>query len=413
MNIKTLLISFVALFSLFACNQPNKNNENQNNQDTIVPIVHREYGLAVDSFKIIHGTVDNGQMLSTLLNQLGAQRPTLVKLNTLNDSIFNVRTFRAGNRYDAFYTNDSTRQLQYFVYHASRVNYVVMDVRNGLNIKNGKRPTHIKTKVSHAVITSSLWNAVVDSNLNIQLALDLSDTYAWSIDFFGIQKGDEFIAYYDEEYVDTFSVGITKIHAACFKHYNTPYYAYSFKNGDKESYFDENGGSLKKAFLKAPLKFSRISSHFTYRRYHPVHHRYRAHTGVDYAAPRGTPVHAIGDGVVIAKGYMGGGGNEVKIRHNSVYKTAYLHLSRFAKGIHKGSHVVQGQTIGYVGSTGASTGPHLDFRVWMNGKPIDPLKLKSPPVEPINSEYKAAFDSIRTEYNKYIQFPNDSTQSSN
>lgn len=165
-----------------------------------------------------------------------------------------------------------------------------------------------------------------------------------------------------------------------------------FQDGDKSNvYWNEEGESLRKAFLKAPLQFKRISSRFTYRRKHPVYKVYRPHTGVDYAAPTGTPVMSVGDGVVISKGWGGGGGNTVKIRHNSVYTTAYLHLSRYAKGLKKGDRVRQGQVIGYVGSTGASTGPHLDYRVWKNGTPIDPLKMESPSVEPVSKENMEAF----------------------
>ena len=168
------------------------------------------------------------------------------------------------------------------------------------------------------------------------------------------------------------------------------------------NYFDAEGNSLRKAFLKAPLNYKRISSKFTYARKHPVYKVVRPHTGVDYAAPTGTPVVSIGDGVVTMKQYKGGGGNTVKIKHNSTYTTAYLHLSKYAKGLTVGKHVKQGEVIGYVGSTGASTGPHLDFRVWKNGSPIDPLKMQSPPAEPIPAQYKDTFATIVAGYKEKI-----------
>ena len=203
--------------------------------------------------------------------------------------------------------------------------------------------------------------------------------------------------------MDSLSIGIGKIHAAKFTHKGKPFLAFYFKNDSVNGFWDEEGNSLRKAFLKAPLKFSRISSGFTYARKHPIYKTVRPHTGVDYAAPTGTPVMSIGDGVVVQKGYKGGGGHTVKIRHNSVYSTAYLHLSRYAKNLSVGSHVSQGEVIGYVGSTGASTGPHLDFRVWKNGSPINPLTMESPSVEPVPqsamSEFVALRDSLSAKIN--------------
>jgi murein DD-endopeptidase MepM/ murein hydrolase activator NlpD len=167
-------------------------------------------------------------------------------------------------------------------------------------------------------------------------------------------------------------------------------------------WWDDNGASMRKAFLKAPLKFSRISSGFSYARKHPVTKKVRPHTGVDYAAPTGTPVMTIGDGVVTSVKYEGAGGKTIRIRHNSVYSTAYLHLSKYAKGIKAGARVRQGEVIGYVGSTGRSTGPHLDFRVWKNGSPINPLKMESPPAEPLKSANKKAFEQAASNYKAQI-----------
>jgi murein DD-endopeptidase MepM/ murein hydrolase activator NlpD len=237
---------------------------------------------------------------------------------------------------------------------------------------------------------------MVGNDLPIELALELSEIYAWTIDFFGLQKGDSIRVYYDEQYVDSTRVGIGRIYAADFYHGRKWLEAFYFEAGDVHSYFDGDGKSLRKAFLKAPLNYKRISSHFTYARKHPIYKTVRPHTGVDYAAPAGTPVVSIGDGVVIEKGYKGGGGNTVKIKHNSTYTTAYLHLQKYGPGIAVGTRVSQGQVIGYVGSTGASTGPHLDFRVWKNGTPVDPLKMESPPVEPVPTKYRPEFDSIVT-----------------
>jgi murein DD-endopeptidase MepM/ murein hydrolase activator NlpD len=223
------------------------------------------------------------------------------------------------------------------------------------------------------------------------VAIELSEIFAWTIDFFGLQQGDAFKIMYDEEYVDSMAIGIGEIHGAWFRHAGKEFTAIPFEQDGKIEFFDAEGNSLRKAFLKAPLRFSRISSRFTGSRYHPVLKRYTTHYGVDYAAPSGTPVLSIGDGVVISAGWSGGGGNMVKIRHNSVYSTAYLHLKAYGSGIRAGTYVRQGDVIGYVGSTGLSTGPHLDFRVWKNNAPVNPLTLESPSVEPVKKEQMDAF----------------------
>jgi murein DD-endopeptidase MepM/ murein hydrolase activator NlpD len=246
---------------------------------------------------------------------------------------------------------------------------------------------------------------MIDNSLDPMLALELSDIFAWTIDFFAVQQGDRFRVIYDELYVDSVSIGIGEIYAVQFDHYGEENYAFLFDQDGRLDYFDENGKSLRKAFLKAPLQFSRISSRFSNSRMHPVLRIRRPHHGVDYAAPKGTPVMSIGDGTVVARGYQkSGGGNYLKVKHNSVYTTTYMHLSGFAKGITTGTRVKQGQVIGYVGATGLATGPHLDFRVAKNGSYVDPLKVKAPPVEPVKEEnmerYVVLKDSMLTELQK-------------
>jgi murein DD-endopeptidase MepM/ murein hydrolase activator NlpD len=245
------------------------------------------------------------------------------------------------------------------------------------------------------VIETSLWNAIVGADMNMALALQLSDVYAWTVDFFGLQKGDGFKVYYDELFVDTVSIGISKIHAASYKRGDKELYAVFYENDEVSGYWDLDGNNMKKAFLKAPLSFSRISSKFTYARKHPVYKTVRPHTGVDYAAPMGTPVMAIGDGVVTFKGYKGAGGHTVYIKHPGKLQSGYLHLKGYAKGIAVGKRVSQGQVIGYVGSTGRSTGPHLDFRLWKNGQPINPLKVPQQPSEPIKEVNREKFERVK------------------
>lgn len=385
----------------FACKDKNANNNSssENDSTSVNAVSHSKiikYGVDVTDLIESENTISPGHSLSNILSSSGADANSINNLNLIPDSILNPQKINAGNKYTIYNVNDSAHTLRYFVYHKSKQDFVVLEFLEDTIIASiFSKPAISKKRVSGAVITSSLWNAISDSELDINLALKLSDIYAWSIDFFGLQKMDSFIVYYSELYIDNVPIGIDSIYSAIFYHANHPYYAIYFEKGDIKGYWDLEGNSLRKAFLKAPLSFSRISSHFTYARKHPIYKTVRPHTGVDYAAPAGTPVMSIGDGVVIAKGYKGGGGNTIKIRHNSVYTTAYLHLSKFASNIKEGTHVSQGQVIGYVGSTGSSTGPHLDFRVWKNGEPINPLKLESPPVEPIPDNLKAEFDSIK------------------
>ncbi|QZE14237.1 peptidoglycan DD-metalloendopeptidase family protein [Halosquirtibacter laminarini] len=353
-----------------------------------------KYGLPVDSFEITTSLVKKNEFLSDILLKYGISYNMIDRLARESKPIFDVRKMKRGNSFSIFSSKDSLRQTDYFIYEIDNTDYVVYDFRDSLKITRGQKKIERVMKHRKGVITSSLWNAMVDNNINVQLSIPLSDIFAWTIDFFGIQKGDTFNVMYDELYVDGESIGIGHIYAADFTHRGEEYDAYRFEQDSTITYFDHEGKSLKKAFLKAPLKYSRISSRFSYSRLHPVLRYRRPHLGIDYAAPTGTPVHSIGDGVIIKKGYQRrGGGRYLKIKHNSVYTTTYMHLHGFAKGMSVGKRVKQGQLIGYVGSTGLATGPHLDFRVFRNGKAMDPLKLKAPPVAPVKPENRVRFES--------------------
>ncbi len=398
--LRTGLLGLCVLL-LSACGKPAA-GEQEYIDEEIVPIRY-EYGLAIDSFRVDTGYVSNGETLGGILNRLGATRQQINQVGTLAREEFDVRQIRAGKQFLALYATDSVQNevLQYWVYLPDARTAKVLHLTDSLHVEHVQKPIRIVPRKAEVVIESSLWNAMVGNDLPVELALELSEIYAWTIDFFGLQQGDSIRVFYDEQYVDSVRWGIGRIYAANFYHGKRWQEAYWFDIADYQAtdtrcrgYFDAEGNSLRKAFLKAPLNYKRISSKFTYARKHPVYKVVRPHTGVDYAAPAGTPVVAIGDGVVIEKGYKGGGGNSVKIRHNSTYTTAYLHLSKYGKDIAVGKRVNQGQVIGYVGSTGASTGPHLDFRVWKGGSPIDPLKMVSPPVEPIPATLRPTFDSV-------------------
>ena len=358
--------------------------------------VLRLYGLVVDSFRVETGKVGRNQNLGQILQQFKLPERSLTQLLMYAGNVFDVRKIRVGNPYTVFLSKDSLASLQYLVYEHSPVDYVVFDFNDSVRVSlKQKEITTVRKKV-HGEIQTSLWDAITQNKINPQVAIELSDIYAWTIDFFGLQTGDNFTVVYDELFVDSVSVGLGQIHGASFNHAGRELLAIPFMQDNKLSYFDADGNSLRRAFLKAPLKVSRISSHFSSSRMHPILKIRRPHFGVDYAAPIGTPVYSIGDGRVLSASYEGGGGRMVKVRHNSVYTTTYMHLSAFAKGIESGKYVMQGELLGYVGSSGLSTGPHLDFRVYRNGSPIDPLKMESPPVNPIKFENLQAFNSVKS-----------------
>lgn len=379
--------------------------------DSIVnppPPIPKMYGIPISDYNLITEKIRWNQNLSTILKKYNISNRTIDSITILSKNVFDLRKIRAGNKYTVFSTLDSIPKTSYFVYEHSPLEYVVFDLTDSVEIRFETRDITFVRKISTGEVTSSLWMAMVDNNINPILANDLSEIYAWTIDFFGLQKGDKFTVIYDEEFVDSISVGIGKIYAAKFNHYGNDYWAFLFNQKDIESYFDEEGNSLRRSFLKAPLRFNRISSRFSYSRLHPILKIRRPHLGIDYAAPVGTPVYAIGDGVVIEMKYKKQAGRIIKIKHNSVYTTGYLHLSNFAKGLTVGSKVKQGQLIGRVGSTGLSTGPHLDFRFWKNGKPIDPLKVDAPPVEGIHDAIKDSFSFIAKAYMDSLMIKIDS-----
>ena len=387
-------LGLLAIVTLFLVKKPGFPNSGvAETADLHLPVMR--FGLPVDSFNIIEGIVKPGQNLGEILTGFGVPMSKVDQLSRNSEEIFDVRKIRSGQKFFLFQSPDTVRKACYLVYENNLVEYVIFGLSDSMSISRGKKKVQRMQKSASGIIASNLWNTMTDNDLNPMLAIELSKIYAWTIDFFGIQKGDKFRLLYEEQFVDTVSTGVGPVHAVEFEHMGKNYYAFRFSQDEGFDYFDDKGENLRKAFLKAPLEFSRISSRFSGSRLHPVLKIRRPHHGVDYAAPLGTPVVSIGDGTVIGKGYQGGSGNFVKIRHNAVYTTMYLHLSRFGKGVSTGSRVQQGEVIGYVGSTGLSTGPHLDFRVFMNGTPIDPLKIDAPPGDPVKTDYKQDFIHTR------------------
>lgn len=359
------------------------------------------WGFCEDSLSVEENRVRSGDFFSTILMRNGISAQDAYNLSDASDSIFDVASIRIGNTYRVW--KNGSGAAEYLAYDIDRMKSVVFRCREPYSVWFVEKPVLTETKYADVTIRSSLWNDMIAAGAPPLLILSLSDIYAWTVDFFGLQEGDRFRVVYDEKTCEGSVVAVDTVRYALFTSRGQDYPAVMFDQHDGGNiYWNEKGESMRKAFLKAPLHYSRISSGFSYARRHPITRRVQPHTGVDYAAPKGTPVVTIGDGVVTSAKYEGAGGNVVRIRHNSVYSTAYLHLSRYGSGIRAGKRVKQGDVIGYVGSTGRSTGPHLDFRVWKNGSPINPLKMQSPPAEPLKQENMEAFRAVLAQYERQM-----------
>lgn len=365
-------------------------------KDTIPVYQPKMYhGIVVDSLEVYEGVIQRNQNLANLLDGYGVTGDLLFRLANKSKDVYDVRKLGVRKKYSILYQEqDSSKTATHFIYRPDAVNYIVYNLTDTLHIYKAQREVEIVEKELSGDINMSLYVDMTEDGAHVELVNEIAEVFGWEVDFFSVQKGDSYKVIFEERYVDTTLVGIGDIKAAYFNHMGDSTYAFSFDQGSGLDYFDEEGNSIRKAFLKAPLKFSRISSRYSGRRFHPVQKRWKAHLGTDYAAPRGTPIYAASDGVVTHAQYKSGNGNYVKIKHNENLATQYLHMSKIATGIKRGIKVRRGQTIGYVGSTGLATGPHLCYRFWKNGVQVDALKVKLPPAEPIMAENKTEFDSL-------------------
>jgi murein DD-endopeptidase MepM/ murein hydrolase activator NlpD len=362
----------------------------------ILPVAYYDaFGIEEDLFEVDSRRVRSGQTLSTILSEFGIGAAAVDRIARQLTDIYNPRRIRTGQPYHGYVTRDSIPVIKHFVLETSMLNYFIIHFDDTVSISQGVKEVHTRSLAVSGVIRSSLWNTLSDQNLSQELAIRLSEILAWEVDFYRIQVGDAFKVIYNENYVDEISAGIERIEAVYFNHRGRDIYGFHFANDTIEGFFHPNGDNLRKVFLKAPLEFGRISSRFSHSRLHPIHRDRRPHYGTDYAAPHGTPILAVGDGVVTEARYTSGNGNYVRIRHNSVYDTQYLHMSRFASGIRPGTQVKQGEVIGYVGSTGLATGPHVCFRFWKNGQQVDHLREDFPSADPLPEAYFPLFEPLR------------------
>lgn len=395
-NKKLLILLFAGVALCFASCTHKKQTER-----TVAPIdtvQHTfQYGICTDSLNVTEYLIEEGDNPNSIFTDLGFSPQEADSITKIAAPVLDAKKIRAGMNYYTFTSKDSVAEIRYIAFAKTLTDYAVIDLTGDTaRAFEFNKPVKIVREYVADTLNSSLWNVIKENGVDPLLAVKLSDVFGWQIDFFDVKEGDSFKILYDVAYIDdTTELSIASIQGASFTHQGKTFTAIPFQQDSTIEYFDIDGQSLRKAFLKAPLDFFRITSRFTRARFHPILKIYRPHFGVDYAAPTGTPVRSIGDGTVIAKGWINGGGNALKIKHNSAYITSYMHLSRYAKGIGKGTHVHQGQIIGYVGMTGLATGPHLDFRVYKDGRPINPLSMVAPPSLPVRAALRDSFNVVK------------------
>ena len=399
---KNAWIALAALFVLLIMWVMSSKNERVTvleEQEEVAEVVEPRVVLTLpaDTLRFEKHTIASGESFGALLGKRGIGTAQIYKIAAAVEDQFNVRRIRAGIEVQ-FATGDSSLFPSYFIYPESKYEYWIIGLQDSIYAKKVEKEREVRRRAISGTIDDALYLSVGRSGGTQALAMSLVEVYAWTIDFFRLQKGDAFSVIYEEEYVDdTVYVGLKRVVAANLTHMGNDFYSFPYENElGFHDYYDEEGRSLRKTFLRAPLNFTRISSRYSGRRFHPVQKRWKAHLGTDYAAPTGTPIMTTADGVIIAAQYTSANGNYVKVRHNSTYTTQYLHMSKIKPGIKNGVKVKQGDVIGYVGSTGLATGPHVCYRFWVNGKQVDPYKQKLPDAKPLTADRMDVYQSYMT-----------------
>jgi len=375
--------------------------QDQSNSDSVASNPDKFlYGINVSGLQIVEGTVAKNQTLATLLTPFNVPYQIIDELAKKSEEVFDVRRIAADKKFTVI-TPPNSSKAQFFIYEPNPAEFVVFNL-DSATLYRAEKPAVTRKREVGGMITSSLYNAMVDKGISPELIDEFADLYGWSVDFQSLQKGDVYKVVFEEKVIEEKVVSISGIHFAYFNHKGEEMHAIPFAQNGQLTFFNQGGQSFKKAFLRDPLKYSRISSRYNLNRFHPVQKRYKAHLGTDYAAPTGTEIRTVGDGTVLEASYSSANGNYVKIKHNETYTTQYLHLSKISKSLRRGDRVKQGQVIGYVGSTGLATGPHLCFRFWKNGKQEDWLKETIPPTEPISQTNLTAFNQKKVEVMKLL-----------
>ena len=406
---RALLFSFLGLIlCISGCQQPVSTAEVSQEVLSVETPPSYLYGFCEDSIDVFQGTIEKNMFLSTLLAEFGVSFQKVYSLSEKAKDVFPVTNLRSGKPYTIIST-DSCFKPDYFIYQPSVFRYVKFDLRDTCHVEIVHNPIDTVRRSASGIINGSLWLTMEKQGVSPALIDRMEDALAWSVDFYHIQNGDRFKLIYDQYYIDGERAGVGALHGAIYETDKKKFYSIHFKSAKYDGYFDEEGRTMKKAFLKSPVKYGRISSRYNLRRFHPVLKRTRPHLGTDYAAPKGTPIMAVANGTVTHVARTRGNGNYVKIKHDKTYSTQYLHMSRFVKGMKAGDKVKQGQTIGYVGQTGLATGPHVCFRFWKNGRQVDPRRQNLPPPEPMDPielpEYFKVRDDIKTELDQMLYKP--------
>jgi murein DD-endopeptidase MepM/ murein hydrolase activator NlpD len=363
-------------------------------EEIVIPEPTYAYNIAIDSFIVDTGRILQNEGLTHVLPRYGITLTEVYNMAAKYDSLFDVKKIKTGHKFMTLSKmQDTIKRAEYFIYEINLIDYLVYRFDDTLTAYIESKDVVVKREMAGGIINSSLWNAFMDQDLSPALLVEFTKLFAWSVDFFDVKKGDYYKVIYDAKYVDGAYVGIGDIQAVLMNHKSVDYRFYRYQTDSiQPTYFTDSGEQMQRALLSAPLEYTRVSSKFSNNRFHPVLKIYRPHHGVDYAAPTGTDVVATGAGKVTHARYSGGAGNMIKIKHDvGDIETKYLHLSKYGPGIKKGVHVLQGQLIGEVGSTGTSTGPHLDYRVYINGKAVDPLSIDIPTVDPLKDSALVLF----------------------
>jgi murein DD-endopeptidase MepM/ murein hydrolase activator NlpD len=394
---KYCLIILGCLF-LGSCGDEKKKKDTVEKIEVIEKPIVEAYGFNLDDFIVLKDTVRNGDNFGDLMIKNKVDYQKIFKISTELKDTFDVRKIRIGKPYAILKSKDTSEIAQFFIYEDDRINYTVVDLRDSVIAYRGKKNVKYVERVASGVINSNLSTAINDQGIDYMVSNNLSEIYAWSIDFFRLQKGDKFKVIYKEKYInDSIYAGAEPIEAAYFEHNGESFYAFAYQTdsiNNVTEYYNEAAKNLRRTFLKAPVEFSRISSRYNLnRRIAYYGYKVRPHKGTDYAAPIGTPILATANGTVVESTRRGGNGKYVKVQHNGTYSTQYLHMKN--QNVKKGQYVKQGDVIGWIGMTGNTGGPHVCYRFWKNGQQVDPLREKLPAAEPLA-------DSLKGGYMKFI-----------
>lgn len=386
-------IFLIIVLLTFSCGE----KENETKIEVVKEKIIKEFGFTLNNFNVKKDTIESGDSFGLILEKNNLFYPKIYNIVQETKKVFDIRKINVGRPYTILSSKDSLNQPLIFIYQPNAIDYLVVSLGDSLWAEKKQKEIKLKEFEAMGSIKSSLAETMQELNLSPLLTNELSEIYAWNIDFFRLEKGDNFKIQYTSRYVDdSIYIGLNRIHNAFFEHRGKPFYAIEFETDSIRGmfeYFDDKGKNLRRAFLLSPVQFSRISSRYNLRRKIAYYGRVRPHYGTDFAAPVGTPIRSTANGTVVKSGYTKGNGYYVTVSHNATYSTQYLHMKK--RGLKVGTYVQQGDKIGEVGMTGFTSGPHVCYRFWKNGRQVDPLKQKLPEAKPIS-------DSLKRKYLTYM-----------